>query len=175
MLGWQCGRAAGPGGHRDPRLSRAGSAPRASAAVGAGSDATCARLNDQVYCWGASGSGQIGIGTPSDNSDGCINWCVLSPKQVLIDGTTPLAGVIDLHMGYLHVCAAREDHSLWCWGVGAGEFASALQTGNPTPAPVTNVALQTASGSGGLPTSLRYLTRDNRYLDGANEQPQVCP
>jgi alpha-tubulin suppressor-like RCC1 family protein len=146
--------------------------PAAATTVGAGSDATCALVGTGVYCWGSNGSGQVGIGTPSQHTDGCINFCKLTPAQV-VDGTdTPITGVKDLSMDYLAACATMADDSLWCWGSGAGDVATPLSVvGNP----VVNVAQHSACSAGPINGALRYLTRDNVLKNPANTVTQVCP
>ncbi len=140
--------------------------------VAAGADVTCAAVDDTAYCWGSNNSGQVGVGEPANNTDGCINYCVLTPSQVLDGDLNPLTGVTDLGGAYLSNCAIRDDDSLWCWGAVYSDTAEALVTAS---GPATNVGLQTSCGSGLIPSTIRYLTRDDAYHQGALTVPHLCP
>jgi hypothetical protein len=72
--------------------------------VVAGEDFACARTKDgQIYCWGATGHGQLGATGP---------FCS-SPVPVHVDG---LEHVRALAASGVHACAVLEDGSVWCWG-----------------------------------------------------------
>jgi len=142
--------------------------------VGAGADATCARVGDTVYCWGSNNSGQVGIGphTLPANHDGCINYCKLTPTQV-VDGTgAPISGVVDYEMAYLVSCARRADNAVWCWGSGSGDWASPAAVFGRA---LDNTARFTSSGSSGYPGILRELTRDNLLYEGNLLETPLCP
>lgn len=145
--------------------------------LGAGADATCARVGDAVYCWGSNNSGQVGIGdhTLPANHDGCINYCKLTPAQVVDGAGTGLSGVTSLNMAYLSACALRDDHTLWCWGrITSSQTDWAIQAvvGGTT---LDNVAMHTTQGSGGYAQSMLYLTRDDKLMRPNVELTQVCP
>ncbi len=146
--------------------------------LGAGADATCVRIADAVYCWGSNNSGQVGIGghTLPANHDGCINYCKLTPRQVVQANDVPLTGVVEYNMGYLNSCARLADHSLWCWGnitaVQRTDWAiQAVVGGNA----LDNVALQTTYNTGGYAESMLYMTRDNQLLRANAAVTQLCP
>lgn len=140
--------------------------------VAAGADLTCARISDQVYCWGSNNSGQVGIGEPSMNTDGCINFCKLTPRPV-IDGTMmPLTGVAELKVSYLGACARMTDNTLWCWGRSQGNVAGPMVVGGN---PVVDVSTWTSCGSGELSDTLRWQTRDDQRINRTNTVTQVCP
>ena len=61
--------------------------------------------DDQPFCWGASGSGQLGVGATSHT------YGRPTPSQVLHP-----ANVTSMSGGGFHTCAIREDGSLICWG-----------------------------------------------------------
>jgi alpha-tubulin suppressor-like RCC1 family protein len=87
----------------------------------AGSDVSCALVGEgvdagRVFCWGSTGSGQVGIGPPSMNTDGCINFCKVLPTRVRVSDSEYLEDVVDIAAGYLFNCAVKSDRSLWCWG-----------------------------------------------------------
>ena len=146
--------------------------PGPAAQLGAGADATCARIGTSVYCWGSNNSGQVGIGPPSamGNHDGCINFCKLTPSQVL-EGTTPLQDVVDINVGYLGNCARKGDGALLCWGSGVGNTATPLTIGNET---ISDVALYTSCGSSNIDTAIRYLSRSNTLYASSQERTQQC-
>lgn len=146
--------------------------------IGAGADATCARIGTSVYCWGSNNSGQVGIGdhTLPANHDGCINYCKLTPAQVVDDTGTPLDAVVDYGMGYLSSCALRSDNTLWCWGI------STASSANDWAAPAVingtaldNVAQFTTVGSNGYRAALRYLNRDASLFRAQTQVSPLCP
>ncbi|MDH3730798.1 MAG: RCC1 repeat-containing protein, partial [Acidimicrobiia bacterium] len=70
----------------------------------------CAALSDgTVWCWGLNDKGQLGDNTTTDSS---------VPVQVVGPGGV---GVLDAVVvdggGDNHTCAARQNHSVWCWGL----------------------------------------------------------
>jgi hypothetical protein len=147
------------------------SLPGPAQQLGSGPDFNCARVSDGVYCWGASGSGQVGIGDPSVSTD-CTGFCKATPRAV-IDGTgSPITGVVDIDVAYQAACAKKDDHTLWCWGAGIGEVATPLVIDT---SPVENVSTWTTCGSGNVPQALRYLSRDDQLIRVASPITQVCP
>ena len=72
--------------------------------IEAGTGTTCAvhGPDDQVSCWGAGGSGNLGNGSMSH-----------SPVPVEATGVD---GVLDLAIGNTHVCALRTGERVSCWG-----------------------------------------------------------
>ncbi|MGQ0623451.1 MAG: RCC1 domain-containing protein [Sporichthyaceae bacterium] len=82
---------------------------RTAVALAAGSNSTCALLDDaSVRCWGFGGSGQLGYGNTETIGDDEV------PGGV---GPVPLPRpVVAISAGGFHVCAALDDGSLMCWG-----------------------------------------------------------
>lgn len=148
------------------------SLPGTATKVGAGSDVTCAQVADELYCWGANNSGQVGIGVPADNTDGCINFCKLTPTAVVGTDSQPLDGILDFNVAYLGACALRDSGELLCWGQGINNVADTIDVALQT---VDNVALQSSCSSASLPTALRWLTRDNDLRRNNGSVTQVCP
>lgn len=146
--------------------------PAAAQQIGAGADVTCALVGDRVYCWGSNNSGQVGIGDPAANTDGCINYCKLTPRAVIDGSATPITGVTDISVGYIGVCAKKSDHSLWCWGQGLSNVAVPLTVG---ASPVDDVALFANCGAGFVHQTIRFLTRNAELHDGTLTIPQTCP
>ena len=141
--------------------------------VGTGSDFTCIRAGGEVYCWGLSGSGQIGFAEdPSMNSDGCANFCRLTPAQVIDETNAVLSGVAELEVHYQGACARLDDHTLRCWGAGLSTRASEPTIGGSM---LTGVAQHTSCSSTALPTAIRYLTRDGALNRPSSEVEPICP
>ncbi len=74
------------------------------AQVTAGNASTCARKsNGSLWCWGANGSGQLGLGDfgqrKAPAAVGAAMWS-------------------DVRLGYAHACGVRGDGALVCWGSG---------------------------------------------------------
>jgi alpha-tubulin suppressor-like RCC1 family protein len=70
----------------------------------AGSTSCAVREDKKVLCWGDNARGELGRGTigPLDG---------LSPALV-----NQLDGVVQLARSGDHVCAVKEDQTVWCWG-----------------------------------------------------------
>ncbi|MBL4685672.1 MAG: hypothetical protein JKY37_13850 [Nannocystaceae bacterium] len=83
----------------------------------------------------------------------------------------PLTGVVDLAGAYLANCAVRDDETLWCWGSQYSDVAAPLLLSG---SPVTDVAMQTACGSGAITGSVRYLTADDELYFGTSLIAQDC-
>ena len=85
-------------------------AGRTAVAITAGSDHTCAILDDgSVSCWGWNSAGQLGDGTSTDRD---------TPTQTSSLGTDRTA--IAIAAGKYHTCAILDDGSVSCWGAGNG-------------------------------------------------------
>jgi len=81
-------------------------------ALALGAEHSCARLlNGSVKCWGANGSGQLGIGDANDRG------ATLADMQTLpaVDLGTDLTATA-IAAGRAHSCALLNDGSVKCWG-----------------------------------------------------------
>ena len=96
--------------------------------IAAGSNHTCALLNDQtVRCWGAGGNGQAGDGNRRSSAD-----------SVAASG---LSNAIQITAGAYHTCALLEDRSARCWGLNdSGQIGDATTTQRSTPVAVSGVS-----------------------------------
>ncbi len=85
--------------------------------VAAGGSTTCAvSKSGTLWCWGANGLGQVGVGSTSAD--------IPVPTQVV-----SLGGVVAVSTSSTHACAVAPKsgvNELWCWGSN-----SFLQLGNP--------------------------------------------
>ncbi len=72
--------------------------------VEAGTAHACAvSEGGHLFCWGDNGSGSLGIGSSS----------VQVHEPVEVRGIDEVTGIA---LGYLHTCAIRAGHEVWCWG-----------------------------------------------------------
>ncbi len=89
---------------------------RTAVAVSAGAGHTCALLdNATIKCWGAHGSGQLGIGDGTDKGD--------EPGE-MGDNLTPVSvgsgrTATSVSAGGEHTCARLDNGSVKCWGKGS--------------------------------------------------------
>lgn len=88
---------------------------RTATAISAGSDFTCALLDDGgVKCWGGNDDGQLGQGDDSPRGLARDQLGDHLPEVDLGVGRTATA----ITAGGLHACALLDDRSVKCWGVG---------------------------------------------------------
>lgn len=100
-------------------------------AVAAEGDHACALLDGgNARCWGKSGDGQLGGGTP-------IGGAVPTPVDV------QLSDIAALEAGWSHTCAATATGAAWCWGSNAaGQVGDGEDTNtSPRSTPVGVVGL----------------------------------
>ena len=89
---------------------------RTATAISAGASHTCALLDDaSVKCWGANGSGQLGLGDIAPRGDGPNEMGDSLPAVSLGAGRTATA----VSSGSTHSCALLDDGTVKCWGSGA--------------------------------------------------------
>ncbi len=88
---------------------------RVATAISAGSNFTCALLDDGgVKCWGGNDDGQLGQGDDSPRGGARDQLGDHLPEIDLGTGRTAVA----ITAGGLHACALLDDSSVKCWGVG---------------------------------------------------------
>ncbi len=101
--------------------------------IATGASYACALLEDRtVRCWGNNGSGRLGDGTTTDQSN---------PVQVLVSGSTQgtnvLGGVTQIATGNFHACALLDDRTVRCWGNnGSGRLGDGTTTNSANPVQV---------------------------------------
>jgi alpha-tubulin suppressor-like RCC1 family protein len=88
---------------------------------------TCAlRSSGTVVCWGENGSGQLGIGSTTDQR-----------TPVPVPGLTD---VVDLVAGWEHTCALLADGRVRCWGGnGQNQIGDGTSSNRLSPTPVLEV------------------------------------
>jgi alpha-tubulin suppressor-like RCC1 family protein len=102
-------------------------------ALGAADRVTCvARVDGTASCWGKNDAGQLGDGT---NTDAFVPVQVKGPGGVGV-----LTGVVDVAPGVRHVCALRDDATVWCWGNNdRGQLGDGTTTSSPYPVKVVGL------------------------------------
>lgn len=98
--------------------------------ISAGSDHTCAiASDDQAYCWGYNGSGQLGNGLITQS---------LIPVSVTVSGLLGGKTIKSISAGYYQTCAIASDNQAYCWGDDAARQLGDNSTVN-SPVPVAVV------------------------------------
>jgi alpha-tubulin suppressor-like RCC1 family protein len=89
---------------------------RTATAIAAGSDHTCAILdNASIKCWGSNASGQLGLGDTNNRGDASGEMGDSLPAVELGSGITAKA----IAAGNQHTCAILDNASIKCWGENA--------------------------------------------------------
>jgi alpha-tubulin suppressor-like RCC1 family protein len=111
-----------------------------AAVVSSGESHTCAVTSaGAVWCWGFSGSCELGNGTFADSSS------VPEPVTGLGAGS----GVVALSSGGAHTCAVTSAGALRCWGYnGCAQLGDGLTTDSYVPVLVTGLGPVTAVAAG---------------------------
>ncbi len=155
----QCGVAAlGP--FADPVAVAIDPSPQRGIATGLGSHA-CALVNDELWCWGANGDGQLGRGTTSVRE---------LPGPLALDGATTFESVAP---GFAHTCAIQAS-TVWCWGDnGSGQLGGASNGPfSALPAPITSLGSVVAIGAGSV-HSCAYVGPQEVWCWGGNDFGQL--
>jgi alpha-tubulin suppressor-like RCC1 family protein len=97
--------------------------------ITAASQHTCARsASDEVWCWGANWSGQLGDGTTVDRS--------LPGDAPILDDTSVVTA------GRSHTCAVAVTGGVSCWGRNhGGQLANGSRDSRSVPTPVNGLDL----------------------------------
>ncbi|MCZ7678669.1 MAG: hypothetical protein M5U28_07820 [Sandaracinaceae bacterium] len=114
-------------GSGENRLFRGGGSPTCAVGAEPAGDGGAGAL--RLYCWGATGSGRLGIGPTF------LAQRQLTPELVL-DVTT----VTHVDAGHEHTCAVTADGAVWCWGNNArGQLGNLSTTGSDRPVRVADL------------------------------------
>ncbi len=129
--------------------------------VRAGGEHTCASTGAELYCWGANGSGQLGVGDTTPRARPALTALPRTP--------------VSLATGTEHTCAIDRLGHLYCWGRGtSGALGSALAANASRPQLVTTTrfAAPVEVAAGAYHTCVRL--RDGHvWCVGANDQSQL--
>ena len=107
------GDAAGEMGDALPAVSLG--TGRTAVAVAAGTDHSCAVLDDgSLKCWGAGANGRLGLGDQDSRGDAAGEMGDALAAVSLGSGRTAQA----VAAGDAHTCAILDDATLRCWGSG---------------------------------------------------------
>lgn len=100
--------------------------------VNTGGAFTCAlKTNLELYCWGANGHGQLGLGSTVEQ---------VKPTKVNSEQWR------SVNAGLAHVCGIQSDLSLWCWGSNAfGQLGVGDTTDRLVPTKVDDSSWLTVS------------------------------
>jgi alpha-tubulin suppressor-like RCC1 family protein len=111
-------------------------------AIYVGDDSACAISGGNVWCWGASGDGELGNGVIS-GPETCYGGASCAPYPVPVTLPAPAIGVA---VGAGGACALLQGGATYCWGgasgggLGNGSFTGSQgcsdQSCTPTPVPV---------------------------------------
>ncbi|MCB9659777.1 MAG: hypothetical protein H6726_19165 [Sandaracinaceae bacterium] len=125
-----------------------------AAQLGAGADFTCVRTTGgAVRCWGSNGSGQSGVGTSGGNT--------------LLASTAAIElGVLDVSVGFAHVCAVRTSGTVECWGYG--------ETGRVTGLTWDHASYRTPQTVAGVSGALRVAAGDQHTCALIDDGSQLC-
>lgn len=98
-------------------------------AVSAGFYHTCViASDDNAYCWGQNGFGELGNNTTADS---------LIPVAVNRTGLLNGLKIKSITAGYRYTCAIASDNNAYCWGYNAsGQLGNNTNTVNPNALPV---------------------------------------
>jgi alpha-tubulin suppressor-like RCC1 family protein len=132
--------------------------------VSAGEHHTCAiRAGGNVYCWGANGSGQLGIAPTTAMSN--------RPLKVPM-----ISQAVQVSAGYLHTCAVDVNHALWCWGANdSAQLGLGTTTTTELPQIVSTGMLSgVAQVSGGERHTCAVSSSGDVYCWGANDVGQIA-
>ena len=92
--------------------------------IAGGSDFRCAlRFDDNVYCWGSSFSGTLGLAPPTASSTRVLS--------TVVEGLPPIAFFT---ANRSHMCAFSYDSDVYCWGVNSyGQLGNGTLLNQSTP------------------------------------------
>jgi alpha-tubulin suppressor-like RCC1 family protein len=85
--------------------------------ISGGGNFTCAiASDDQAYCWGAGGNGQLGNNSTTNSR---------VPVAVNTSGVLNGKTLVSITTGFAHACVTDSDDGVYCWGAnGAGQLGN---------------------------------------------------
>jgi len=129
-------------------------------AIGAGSQHACALRDDEtLWCWGANGQAQLGVGTTAD-----------APAPARVSGLTEVTAV---GAGQTHTCAVTRAAGLYCWGSNtSGELGTTEGAAVSMPARVP-IVTDPISVSAGVQYTCAVRKSGGVYCWGENNVGQL--
>lgn len=139
--------------------------------VSVGEEHACALTTDGLaYCWGSSGSGQLGNGTKSGPETCDLNR-PCSTRPVAVAGGRRFR---QISAGDYHNCAVNPSDRIFCWGSnGSGQLGDGTTTDRLTPARVQARGMLFRGVSTGGAHTCAVTTTDRAYCWGANSHGQL--
>jgi alpha-tubulin suppressor-like RCC1 family protein len=117
----------GAGEMGDSLVAVAFASGRTARSIAAGSNHTCAILdNASVVCWGRGSSGQLGQGAITNIGHSGSATVALTPAIDLGSGRTAIA----ISAGDAHTCAILDNATVECWGFGSNGRLGSGTTNN---------------------------------------------
>ncbi len=130
--------------------------------ISAGTDHTCAVLEDAVYCWGNNDNGELGDGTTTARS---VPTAVTTSG--VLDGTTVTA----VSAGDNHTCAIA-DGGVFCWGQNDyGELGNGTSAQSAVPVQAGSISNASALATGYMHTCA--IADGTVYCWGDNSRGQL--
>jgi alpha-tubulin suppressor-like RCC1 family protein len=125
-----------------------------------GNSSTCIiASDDQVYCWGENGNGQLGNGSTTDSN---------IPVAVTTSGVLNGKTIKELKSAADTTCVIASDDKLYCWGSGRfGALANGSTANSTTPIAV-------AGGALGAKTIKKLDMMDNTTCVIASDDKMYC-
>lgn len=123
-------RADAPGGVTASRRYSVEVLPEAMSRVSSASHTTCMQtVAGDLKCWGDNTNGLLADGTTVVSSATPVSASTLSGK------------VVDVVGGYSgHMCALKEDGTVWCWGLGSsGQLGNGISSTSRNPVQVSGL------------------------------------
>lgn len=125
-------KASAPGGVSGTRRYTITVYPEAVGRVAASSGSNCLQLaTGSLKCWGSNANGLLADGSAAS----------VTQSAVPVNATTLSGKFIDVAGGYSgHMCALRDDRTVWCWGLGSsGQLGNSSNSTSRTPVQVSNL------------------------------------
>lgn len=125
-------KASAPGGVIGTKRYTITVYPEAVSRVAASSGTNCLQLaSGSLKCWGSNANGLLADGSTAS----------VTQSAVPVNATTLSGTFIDVAGGYSgHMCALRDDRTVWCWGLGSsGQLGNGFNSTSRTPVQVSNL------------------------------------
>ncbi|HUC96800.1 MAG TPA: hypothetical protein VMR16_04020, partial [Candidatus Saccharimonadales bacterium] len=135
-----------------------------------GNDSCVIASDNQAYCWGDNGYGQLGNNSVTNSS---------VPVAVVNTGVLSGDTVKSISTGQYHSCVIASDSQAYCWGYNAvnGALGNNSYTNSPVPVAVTNTGVLSGKTIKSISTGYNFscvVASDNQaYCWGSNSNGQL--